>query len=98
MRKTFLSCQLTGRQSSSHIVKYNLNTERTDAQISLSGLSPRKNGYQWCGGYCAVDLAVDEQGLWALWGDRGNSYRLYAYKIDVAKNAVTHTYSLSTGR
>ena len=98
MRKTFLSCQLTGRQSSSYIVKYNLNTERTDAQISLSGLSPRRNGYQWCRGSCAVDLAVDEQGLWALWGDRGNSYRLYAYKIDVAKNAVTHTYSLSTGR
>ena len=64
MRKTFLSCQLTDRESSSYIVKYNLHTERVDAQISLSGLSPRKNGYQWCGGYCAVDLAVDEQGLY----------------------------------
>ena len=98
MRKTFLCCQLTDRQSSSYIVKYNLQTERVDAQISLSGLSPRKNGYQWCGGYCAVDLAVDEQGLWALWGDRDNSYRLYAYKIKIKKNAVTHTYGLSTGR
>ena len=45
-----------------------------------------------------MDLAVDEQGLWALWGDNGNSYRLYASKIDVRKNAVTHTWSLSTGK
>ena len=45
-----------------------------------------------------MDLAVDEQGLWALWGDTDNSYRLYAYKIDVYKNAVTDTYTLATGK
>ena len=45
-----------------------------------------------------MDLAVDEQGLWVLWGSTGNSYRLYASKIDVRKNTVTHTWSLSTGK
>jgi len=84
------------RENSPYIVKFNLKTERQEAQISLSGFTPRKNGYQWCGGYCAVDLAVDEQGLWALWGDTDNSYRLYAYKIDVYKNAVTHSWALTT--
>ena len=45
-----------------------------------------------------MDLAVDEQGLWALWGDTDNSYRLYAYKIDVYQNAVTHSWTLATGK
>ena len=68
-----------------------------EAQISLSGYSPRKNYYNW-GGYSGVDLAVDEQGLWVLFGSTGNSGRLYAYNIDVTKNTVTHTWSLSTGK
>ena len=68
-----------------------------EAQISLSNYSPRKNYYGW-GGYGGVDLAVDEQGLWVLFGSTGNSRRLYAYKIDVYKNTVTHTWSLSTGK
>ena len=44
-----------------------------------------------------MDLAVDEQGLWVLWGSTVNSGRLYAYKIDVYKNVVTHTWGLNTG-
>ena len=45
-----------------------------------------------------MDLAVDEQGLWVLFGSTGNNRQLYAYKIDVIKNSVTHTWSLSTGK
>ena len=45
-----------------------------------------------------MDLAVDEQGLWVLFGSTGNSKRLYASKIDVYKNSVTNTWSLSTGK
>ena len=79
-----------------YIVKYNLQTERVEAQISLSSYSSRRNYYQW-GGYSGMDLAVDEQGLWVLWGSTGNSKRLYASKIDVYKNTVTQTWSLRTG-
>ena len=68
-----------------------------EAQITVSGFSARKNYYRW-GGYTGMDLAVDEQGLWVLWGDNGNSYRLRASKIDVRKNVVSHTWSLSTGK
>ena len=68
-----------------------------EAQIRLGGFSARRNYYRW-GGYSGMDLAVDEQGLWVLWGSTGNSYRLYASKIDVRKNTVTHTWSLSTGK
>ena len=85
------------RENSPYVVKFNLQSNKLEAQIHLSGLTQRRNGYRWCGGYCAVDLAVDEQGLWALWGDSDNSRRLYAQKIDVFKNVVIDTYTLSTG-
>ena len=54
------------------------------------------NGYRW-GGYSVVDLAVDEQGLWVLWGNPGNGHRLKAAKIDVNSNRITRTWSLNTG-
>ena len=45
-----------------------------------------------------MDLAVDEQGLWALWADTDNAYRLYASKIDVYSNAIIDTRGLTTGK
>ena len=45
-----------------------------------------------------MDLAVDEQGLWLLWGSTSNSYRLYASKVDVTRNTVTYNWGLSTGK
>ena len=88
-----LSCH--DRANTNNIVKFDLHTEREVTQIGLGG-SVRKNSYGW-GGYSGVDMAVDEQGLWVLWGYNGNSYRLIAYKIDVYKNTVTNTWNLNTG-
>jgi len=68
-----------------------------EAQIGVGGYTPRRNSYRW-GGYSGMDLAVDEQGLWVLFGSTGNSYRLYAYKIDVYKNTIIQTWSLGTGK
>ena len=85
------------RANTNYIVKYNLQTEQLEAHISVSAYSPRNNYYQW-GGYSGMDLAVDEQGLWVLFGSTGNSRRLYAYMIDVIKNTVTNTWSLGTGK
>jgi len=42
-----------------------------------------------------VDLAVDEQGLWVLWGNSGDNQRLYASKLD--NDVIVQTYSLSNG-
>ena len=89
----FLCCY--GREATNNIVKYNLRTEGVEKQISLAG-SARNTQYQW-GGYTQVDLAVDEQGLWALWGYSGNSNRLRAQMIDVYKGYLTHAWDLSTG-
>ena len=89
----FLCCY--GREATNYIVKYNLRAERMERQIILSG-SARSTNYPW-GGYSQVDLAVDEQGLWALYGYSGNSNRLRAQMIDVYTGIVTHAWDLSTG-
>ena len=91
--KSFLSCH---RENTNNIVKFDLHAEREVAQIGLGGAA-RKNYYQW-NGYSGVDLAVDEQGLWVLWGYNRNSYRLIASKIDVYKNTVIQNWHLGTGK
>ena len=91
---TLLRCYYN-RAGTNNIVVYNLQTEREVKQIGLGG-SARRNSYQW-GGYSGVDLAVDEQGLWVLWGYNGNSYRLIAHKIDVYKGQTILGWSLGTG-
>ena len=52
--------------------------------------------YQW-GSNTQVDLAVDEQGLWALWGYSGNSNRLRAQMIDVFYFSTLYSWNLNTG-
>ena len=86
---------LHDRAGTNNIVKYNLQTEREEKQIGLPGRA-RKTSYHW-GGYTQVDLAVDEQGLWALWGYSSNSYRLRAQMIDVYRGTLTHAWHLSSG-
>ncbi|CAH3178673.1 unnamed protein product [Porites evermanni] len=83
------------RANTNFIVKFNLHSGKEEAQIRISDYAPRKTTYQW-GGYSGVDLPVDENGLWVLWGSTRNSYRLHASKINVQKNSVTSTWSLNT--
>ena len=85
------------RANTYYIVKYNLRTEGVEAQISQSSYSPWSNTYQW-GGSSGMDLAVDEQGLWVLWGSTSNSYRMHASKVDVTRNIITNTWDLNIGR
>ena len=84
-----------GRAATNYIVKYNLRTERAEKQIGLPG-SARNTHYNW-GGYTQVDLAVDEEGLWALWGYSGNSNKLRAQMIDVYGGYLTKAWDLPTG-
>ena len=85
------------RENSNYIDKYSLRTELIEATIIVSSFTPRKNHYQW-GGYSSMDLEVDEQGLWALWGSTANNGKLFASKIDVYKNEITETLTLNTGK
>ena len=87
---------LLERAKTNYIVKFNLRSGKEEAKIRISDYTPGKNTYTW-GGDSGVDLAVDENGLWVLWGSTGNSYRLHASKINVQKNSITHTWRLDTG-
>jgi len=85
------------RENSPYIDKYSLRTERVEATISFSGFTARKNSYAWDNKInSGMDLGVDEQGLWVLWGSIGNNGKMYASKIDVYKNVITHTWTLNT--
>ena len=90
----FLS--LLERANTNYIVKFNLRSGKEEAQIRISDYAPRKITYGW-GGYSGVDLAVDENGLWVLWGNTRNNHRLHASKINVQKNSISQTWSLDTG-
>ena len=85
---------LKHRANTNYIDKYNLLTNSLAAQITLSGYSPGSSYYQW-GGRSGVDLAVDEHGLWVLWGNSGDSQRMYASKI--VNDVIVQTRSLSNG-
>ena len=87
---------LLERANTNYIVKFNLRSGKEEAQIRISDYAPRKITYGW-GGYSGVDLAVDENGLWVLWGNTGNNHRLHASKINVQKNSISQTWSLDTG-
>lgn len=82
------------RAGTSYINRYNLQTERLEGTVTLSDFTPGTH-YQW-GGYSGVDLAVDEHGLWVLWGSYSNNKRLKAAKIDVNSNRITRTWALNT--
>ena len=81
-----------GREATNNIVKYNLRTKGEEKQISLAG-SVRNTFYDW-GGNNQVDLAVDEQGLWAF---SGNSNRLTSQMIDVFYGNTLQSWNLNTG-
>ena len=64
-----------------------------ETQISVGNYDTRKRYYQW-GGYSGMDLAVDEQGLWAIVGTSSSSYPLYLAKIDVVRNSIPLGWNL----
>ena len=72
-----------------------MRTERVVKDISLPGSA--RNTYYQSGGYSQVDLAVDEQGLWALWGYSGNSNKLRAQMIDVYRGYLTNAWDFNSG-
>ncbi|KAJ7363620.1 Olfactomedin-like protein 2A [Desmophyllum pertusum] len=83
-------------ENSAYIIKYNLQTESKESSIYIGGYRARHNGYRSCGGSCGMDLAVDEQGLWVLFGSTSNNKRLSVSKLDVDKNSITQTWNLNT--
>ena len=48
--------------------------------------------YQW-GGYSDIDLAVDEDGLWVIYGTAANGGRLVLSKIDIDSFTITDTWN-----
>ncbi|KAM5138369.1 olfactomedin-like protein 1 [Mantella aurantiaca] len=72
------------------IVRYNIQKNSTQSMnLEGAGLSPP---YQ-LSPYTKIDLAIDEQGLWAIHGEAAADGNLVLTKIDQADMAVTHVWN-----
>eukprot|EP00062_Callorhinchus_milii_P003904 gi/632941668/ref/XP_007885987.1/ PREDICTED: olfactomedin-like protein 1 [Callorhinchus milii] len=72
------------------IIKYNLRNKTVSDRMLLQGAG-RVPAYQ-LSPYTLIDLAADEQGLWAIHGDEDNGGIIVVTKIDHSSLAVEHSW------
>ena len=78
------------------IVKHDISSNSTVATVALPGAGYHNTYcYQW-GGYSDIDLAVDEQGLWAIYATSSNSGRIVISRIDPSTMSILATYNTSS--
>jgi hypothetical protein len=78
------------------IQKVDLESMASVGTLTLPGAGYRNTyHYNW-GGYSDIDLAVDEDGLWAIYATPGNSGRLVLSKIDIDGFSITETWNTAS--
>ena len=75
------------------IIKYDLDAQKQVDSMTLTGAGYHNTyHYQW-GGWSDIDLAVDENGLWAIYATSGNSGRIVVSSIDPDKMTIIDTWN-----
>ena len=78
------------------VVQYDLDLQQEVATLTLPGAGSHNTyPYQW-GGWSDIDLAVDEQGLWAIYATEANDGNFVLSSIDVASFTIAETWEISS--
>ncbi|XP_028411438.1 noelin-like [Dendronephthya gigantea] len=80
------------RQQTGHIVQYDMVTETVIKEATIDeNINPRQYLYEW-GGYSGMDMSIDENGLWVLYGLPAYSGRLCATHLNHSTLTVVNTF------
>ena len=77
-------------RNTSNIIKYNLITKAVDRK-ELPLLAHEGNNYLYTEGRDYLDLSVDENGLWAIYGLQQTNNNTVVAKVDYTTLEVTET-------
>ena len=82
--------------NSNTIIKYDLDLQKEVDSMTLTDAGYHNSyHYQW-GGYSDIDLAVDENGLWAIYSTSANGGRIVVSSLDSDKMAILNTWNTSS--
>ncbi|XP_013389401.1 noelin-3-like [Lingula anatina] len=85
------------RSKTQNIVKYDIQKRNITAENHLKYVdSDNTCTYQW-GGYATTDFAVDEYGLWLVYGNRSNNCNLVIAKINPDTLNVENSWATTIG-
>eukprot|EP00058_Branchiostoma_floridae_P005905 XP_002591393.1 hypothetical protein BRAFLDRAFT_86900 [Branchiostoma floridae] len=80
------------KERSPSIIKFNLSTLNRDLQKELPGARYHNEAPYRFGGMSDIDLAVDENGLWAIYATEESEGRMVIAKLDPDSLAVEKTW------
>ena len=79
------------KYQSNRIVKYNLQTERVRSERLRNAGHDNTFPYS-SGAYTDIDLAIDEQGLWAIYSTRADDGRMVVTKLNTDDLTMERTW------
>ena len=83
------------RAGYNEIVKYDLQKKTTVAKQQLPNAVYQGKQYVYTTEYNYFDLAVDETGLWVIYGSNQNSFSLLVTKLDPVTLTIEKTWNLT---
>ncbi len=83
------------RTGFNEIVRYDLRKEATKAKNSMPHAAYHGKAYVYSTQYNYFDLAVDENGLWAIYGEEGKPGVLLVSKLDPNKLEIEKTWNIT---
>ena len=79
--------------NSNTVIKYDIDQQKEVGTLTLTGAGYHNTYYYQWGGYSDIDLAVDENGLWAIYATSSNSGKFVISKIDADKFTIIDTWN-----
>ena len=78
------------------VVAYDIATQTVTSSVTLSGAGYRNTYHYGWGGWSDIDLAVDQDGLWAIYATSGNSGRIVVSKLNTGPLSIAGTWNTAS--